>query len=178
MAGARTAFREPSPWPKTKNRVGRSDISGNQASICMTLNSVVPNLKTCTIIQRKKTPVVVIQTKPRSWSGVLPFPRPCISTGFQKLVRSLKSLSQHLVFHKEEDEEVEMEIGFPTDVQHVAHIGWDGFNGMRSKTSWDKPPPEFRTLPPFSPKQFELAMAAQAGAPPPPSHGPSGSWPQ
>ncbi|URE19855.1 hypothetical protein MUK42_12436 [Musa troglodytarum] len=63
MAGARTAFREPSPWPKTKNRVGRSDISGNQASICMTLNSVVPNLKTCTIIQRKKTPVVVIQTK-------------------------------------------------------------------------------------------------------------------
>ncbi|CAD5189457.1 unnamed protein product [Musa acuminata subsp. malaccensis] len=120
--------------------------------------------------------------KPRSSSGVLPFPRPCISTGFQKLVRSLKSLSQHLVFYKEEDEEVEMEIGFPTDVQHVAHIGWDGFNGMSSKTSWDKPPAQFLTLPPFSLKQFELAMTAQAGAPPPPppppSHGPGGSWPQ
>ncbi|KAJ8461016.1 hypothetical protein OPV22_033942 [Ensete ventricosum] len=118
--------------------------------------------------------------KPRSSSGVLPFPRPCFSTGFQKLVRSLKSLSQHLLFYKEEDEEVDMEIGFPTDVQHVAHIGWDGFNGMSSKTSWDKPPPEFLTLPPFSLKQFELAMAAQAGVPPPPppSHGPGGSWPQ
>ncbi|RWW06071.1 hypothetical protein GW17_00030626, partial [Ensete ventricosum] len=117
--------------------------------------------------------------KPRSSSGVLPFPRPCFSTGFQKLVRSLKSLSQHLLFYKEEDEEVDMEIGFPTDVQHVAHIGWDGFNGMSSKTSWDKPPPEFLTLPPFSLKQFELAMAAQAGVPPPPppSHGPGGSWP-
>ncbi|XP_009410622.2 CRIB domain-containing protein RIC4-like [Musa acuminata AAA Group] len=118
--------------------------------------------------------------KPRSSSGVLPFRRPCISTGFQKLVRSIKSLSQHLVFYKEEDEEVEMEIGFPTDVQHVAHIGWDGFNGMSSKTSWDKPPAQFLTLPPFSLKQFELAMTAQAGAPPPPppSHGPGGSWPQ
>ncbi|CAL9150816.1 unnamed protein product [Musa hybrid cultivar] len=181
MACARTGFREPSPLPKTKNRVRRPDISGNQASICMTLNSVVLYLKACTIIQRKKTPVVVIQSgKPRSSSGVLPFRRPCISTGFQKLVRSIKSLSQHLVFYKEEDEEVEMEIGFPTDVQHVAHIGWDGFNGMSSKTSWDKPPAQFLTLPPFSLKQFELAMTAQAGAPPPPppSHGPGGSWPQ
>ncbi|WOL04403.1 CRIB domain-containing protein RIC4 [Canna indica] len=49
-----------------------------------------------------------------------------LKNSFQKLI---KSLSQYFV---EEDEEVEMEIGFPTDVQHVAHIGWDGFSSMSS----------------------------------------------
>lgn len=105
---------------------------------------------------------------------MLPLPRPNISAGFQKLVKSLKSISQYLVFHDEEDEEeLEMEIGYPTDVQHVAHIGWDGFNGVSCKKSWDRAP-EFLSLPSFSLKQFELAMAAQAGAPPLNSHGP---WP-
>ncbi|KAJ8461017.1 hypothetical protein OPV22_033943 [Ensete ventricosum] len=69
VAGARTGFREASPLPKTKNCVRRPDTSGNLASISMTLNSVVLYLKTyCTIIQRKKTPVVVIQTKVHSKS--------------------------------------------------------------------------------------------------------------
>lgn len=79
------------------------------------------------------------------------------------------------MFEEDEDEaEVEMEIGFPTDVQHVAHIGLDG------KSSWDDmaPPSEFLPLPSFSMKQFELTMAAQAGsaAAPPPPHGPRVSW--
>lgn len=26
----------------------------------------------------------------------------------------------------EEDKEDDIQIGFPTDVKHVAHIGWDG----------------------------------------------------
>lgn len=26
----------------------------------------------------------------------------------------------------DEDKEPEMKIGYPTDVKHVAHIGWDG----------------------------------------------------
>lgn len=26
----------------------------------------------------------------------------------------------------DEEKEKEMQIGFPTDVKHVAHIGWDG----------------------------------------------------
>lgn len=30
--------------------------------------------------------------------------------------------------------EREMEIGYPTDVKHVAHIGWDGHSG--SAPSW------------------------------------------
>jgi P21-Rho-binding domain len=33
--------------------------------------------------------------------------------------------------------EHEMEIGFPTDVQHVAHIGWDGQN-IANNPSWVK----------------------------------------
>ncbi|KAL6197594.1 hypothetical protein ACLB2K_033202 [Fragaria x ananassa] len=43
--------------------------------------------------------------------------------------------------------EREMEIGFPTDVKHVAHIGWDGPSD--SAPSWMnefKNPPDFSTL--------------------------------
>lgn len=29
-------------------------------------------------------------------------------------------------FDAEEEKEPEMQIGLPTDVKHVAHIGWDG----------------------------------------------------
>ncbi|KAJ8761893.1 hypothetical protein K2173_005604 [Erythroxylum novogranatense] len=42
--------------------------------------------------------------------------------------------------------EREMEIGYPTDVKHVAHIGWDGASG--SEPSWMgefKSPPDFST---------------------------------
>lgn len=115
-------------------------------------------------------------------SVLLPLPRPNISEGLQKLVKSFKSISQYFVFHKEEDddddEDVAMEIGFPTDVQHVAHIGWDGFSSVGSKkSSWDKShPDQLLPFPSFSLKQFELAMAAQAGGPA--SHGPRGPWPQ
>ncbi|KAL3519513.1 hypothetical protein ACH5RR_017662 [Cinchona calisaya] len=41
--------------------------------------------------------------------------------------------------------EREMEIGYPTDVKHVAHIGWDGHSG--TAPSWMK---EFKTGPDFS----------------------------
>ncbi|CAD5186750.1 unnamed protein product [Musa acuminata subsp. malaccensis] len=109
-------------------------------------------------------------------SAVLAFPKPNISAGIQKLVKSFKSLSQHVVvLYKDEDEEVEMEIGFPTDVQHVAHIGCDGFNSsMSGNKNWDRAP-ELLPLP-SSMQQYELAVAAQAGAPPP--YGPRASWPQ
>ncbi|KAG1363449.1 Pentatricopeptide repeat-containing protein [Cocos nucifera] len=97
--------------------------------------------------------------------GLLPLPRPNVSVGFHKLIKSFKGLSQLFVIYKEDDGE--MEIGFPTDVQHVSHVGWDGFNNV-----WDKAP-EFLSLPSLSLRQFELAMAVQAGAPPP--HGPPGA---
>ncbi|KAI3746125.1 hypothetical protein L6452_08547 [Arctium lappa] len=53
--------------------------------------------------------------------------KPNVSIGLHKLTRSIKNLSQSLV-SKEEIEEVQMEleIGLPTDVKHVAHVGFDG----------------------------------------------------
>ncbi|OAY80409.1 CRIB domain-containing protein RIC4 [Ananas comosus] len=97
--------------------------------------------------------------KPRSSFGLLSFPKPSISAGFQKLMKSIKSLSQLFVVYEEEEEEEErdMEIGLPTDVQHVAHIGWDGFNTSMSNSS------SMKSWNSLSMKQFEMAMVAQTG---------------
>ncbi|KFK44490.1 hypothetical protein AALP_AA1G263900 [Arabis alpina] len=48
-----------------------------------------------------------------------------ISDSIYKIIRSLKSLS-HFFIRYEEEREVEIEIGFPTDVKHLSHIGVDG----------------------------------------------------
>ncbi|KAJ0681608.1 putative CRIB domain-containing protein RIC2/4 [Helianthus annuus] len=62
--------------------------------------------------------------------GLSKFPtpsKPNIYIGFHRITRTIKSLSQSLVFKEEVDEqEMEMEIGLPTDVKHVTHIGFDG----------------------------------------------------
>nr|XP_009385496.1 PREDICTED: CRIB domain-containing protein RIC4-like isoform X2 [Musa acuminata subsp. malaccensis] len=112
--------------------------------------------------------------KTRSSFMFRPPPRPNISAGFQKLIRSFKSLPQLFAVYdeeEEEEEEVVMEIGFPTDVQHVAHVGWDGFRGV-SAMNWVKGP-EFLPVPSLSMRQLEVAaMATQTGFPPP--HGPLG----
>ncbi|XP_015962367.1 CRIB domain-containing protein RIC4-like isoform X1 [Arachis duranensis] len=111
-------------------------------------------------------------------SGFLVLPKPNVAAGIQRLIRGIKSLSQ-LFFYKEdviEEEEPEMEIGYPTDVKHVTHIGLDGStttinnnnnnNNNNNVKNWDinNPPnaPEFLCLSPISVKQFELAMNAQA----------------
>lgn len=49
-----------------------------------------------------------------------------ISSKLQRLIKSFRALSQLFVY---KDEEEEMQIGYPTDVKHVAHIGWDGPSG-------------------------------------------------
>ncbi|CAI9117398.1 OLC1v1018790C1 [Oldenlandia corymbosa var. corymbosa] len=55
-----------------------------------------------------------------------------ISTGVNRMIKGFKSFPQLFVYKDEdeeesdEDQEGEMEIGLPTDVKHVAHIGWDG----------------------------------------------------
>ncbi|KAG0485891.1 hypothetical protein HPP92_009759 [Vanilla planifolia] len=70
-----------------------------------------------------------------------------ISAGIQKAVmKGIRSFSQ--LFTEREDEDVEIEIGFPTDVQHVAHIGLEGStaSGMFSGA-------------PVSLRQFELAVS-------------------
>ncbi|XP_020099920.1 CRIB domain-containing protein RIC4-like isoform X3 [Ananas comosus] len=95
--------------------------------------------------------------KPRSAVRILALPKPSISAGLQKLIRGFKmGLSQLFVVYEEdgdgggggdeEEEEREMVIGFPTDVQHVAHIGLDGVSSMKSSSS--RPPHEFLFLPP------------------------------
>jgi hypothetical protein len=107
-----------------------------------------------------------------------------------RLLRGFKNLS-HQIFavHDEEDEEEEeqeMVIGLPTDVKHVAHIGWDGSTSTTtSLRSWNRaarnPQPDAAAstsssssapqpsvpeaqAPALSVRQFELAMAAQASA--------------
>lgn len=63
-----------------------------------------------------------------------------VSTKWQRLKKGLRAISQIFV-----STEHEMEIGYPTDVKHVAHIGWDGpsVNGP----SWMD---ELRPAPDFS----------------------------
>jgi len=36
----------------------------------------------------------------------------------------------------ENEKEAEMQIGTPTDVKHVAHIGWDGGSVNHNPPSW------------------------------------------
>lgn len=110
-----------------------------------------------------------------------------------RLLRGFKNLSQIFAVYEDEDEEEEREmvIGLPTDVKHVAHIGWNGStNTTTSLRSWNRaappsessaastsssaapPPPQPQqqyqapppSLPALSMRQFELAMAAQAAA--------------
>lgn len=67
-----------------------------------------------------------------------------------------------------EEVEIEMEIGFPTDVKHVTHIGLDGSTMTNPVKGWDNlamsMAPEILTFPSLSLRQFELAMAAQSAA--------------
>ncbi|KAK4284411.1 hypothetical protein QN277_001249 [Acacia crassicarpa] len=63
-----------------------------------------------------------------------------MSTKIKGIYKSLKYITQIFVV-----KEREIEIGYPTDVKHVAHIGWDGPSG--SGPSWMS---EFKTAPDFS----------------------------
>ncbi|XP_019094281.1 PREDICTED: CRIB domain-containing protein RIC2-like isoform X2 [Camelina sativa] len=51
-----------------------------------------------------------------------------ISDGIYRIIRSFKSFSHYFIRYEEEtkEREAEMEIGFPTDVKHLSHIGIDG----------------------------------------------------
>ncbi|KAL8119006.1 hypothetical protein AgCh_016486 [Apium graveolens] len=92
-----------------------------------------------------------------SW-GLVSFQKPNINFGIHKLIiRSFKNFSQLFVY--KEEMEKEMEIGLPTDVKHVGHIGWDGSNSLKS---WENlKTPEIIAFSSVSLQQFELAMAAQ-----------------
>lgn len=66
--------------------------------------------------------------------------------------------------YKEEIEEVEMEIGYPTDVKHVTHIGLDGSTKINPMIKgWDNSKEQdLLSFPSISIQQFELPMASQA----------------
>ncbi|GAB4830930.1 hypothetical protein Ancab_004958 [Ancistrocladus abbreviatus] len=63
-----------------------------------------------------------------------------MATKMKGICKGIKYIS-HLFVVKER----EMEIGYPTDVKHVAHIGWDGPDG--SAPSWMS---DFKTSADFS----------------------------
>ncbi|KAE8699531.1 CRIB domain-containing protein RIC5 [Hibiscus syriacus] len=56
------------------------------------------------------------------------------------LLKGLRYISE--IF--ENEKEPEMQIGLPTDVKHVAHIGWDGPSAVKSAPSWMN---EFKSSP-------------------------------
>ncbi|OEL36006.1 hypothetical protein BAE44_0002976 [Dichanthelium oligosanthes] len=92
--------------------------------------------------------------------------------GIRKLIKSFKSLSHIFEIYKEDEEEDEddmdagIEIGFPTDVQHVAHIGLDGSTSVSSSLMGLEGARELLSLSNLSTlEQFELAMASLAAAP-------------
>jgi hypothetical protein len=92
--------------------------------------------------------------------------------GIRKLIKSFKSLSHIFEIYKDDDDEDEdgmggaIEIGFPTDVQHVAHIGLDGSTNMSSSLRGLEGARELLSLSNLTTlEQFELAMASFAAAP-------------
>lgn len=71
-------------------------------------------------------------------SRFLALPRPNLSTGVNRLVKGFKSLSQLFIYEDEMEElGMNMEIGCPTDVKHVTHIGWDSLANTDPLMGWD-----------------------------------------
>ncbi|XP_019427020.1 PREDICTED: CRIB domain-containing protein RIC4-like isoform X4 [Lupinus angustifolius] len=65
--------------------------------------------------------------------------------------------------YKEEDieKETEMEIGYPTDVKHVTHIGLDGSTATNNVMGWDNlKAPEILSVSSILFNQFELPTHA------------------
>ncbi|XVE62195.1 hypothetical protein DITRI_Ditri06bG0099200 [Diplodiscus trichospermus] len=96
----------------------------------------------------------------------LPLQKHEISTGFHRLFKSFKTFSQLFAYKEEMEEcEKEMEIGFPTDVKHVTHIGMDGCASTSPSmgSSWDNllSPHDLFTFPAVPSGKFELPMETQ-----------------
>ncbi|KAK4433036.1 CRIB domain-containing protein RIC4 [Sesamum alatum] len=85
---------------------------------------------------------------------------------FQKLFKNFKNFSQLFMYKDELEPEMGMEIGFPTDVKHVTHIGLDGCGTSILTKGWNNlAESELINLRAFSLTQLELAMAKQAETP-------------
>ncbi|RLN03765.1 CRIB domain-containing protein RIC4-like isoform X2 [Panicum miliaceum] len=94
-----------------------------------------------------------------------------------RLLRGFKNLSQIFAVYDEDDEEEEereMVIGLPTDVKHVAHIGWDGSTSTTtSLRSWNRAAPP----PPPAPSSASASASTSAAAPPQQQHQPPEQYP-
>ncbi|KAF8038283.1 hypothetical protein BT93_B0974 [Corymbia citriodora subsp. variegata] len=69
------------------------------------------------------------------------------------LLKGLRYISQIFDSEDDEKEEPEMKIGYPTDVKHVSHIGWDG-PSVKNSPSW------MNDFKPSSPRQSSPAPSA------------------
>ncbi|KAK8682408.1 hypothetical protein V6N13_054796 [Hibiscus sabdariffa] len=103
---------------------------------------------------------------------VLPFTAGCSSQASVAVGKSppRKPTTQNPTVYKEiEEVTAEMEIGYPTDVKHVTHIGLDGTTTTTTSSNnplkgWQDFSPtdhNFIAFPSISLRQFGLAMAAQ-----------------
>ncbi|KAF5768483.1 putative CRIB domain-containing protein [Helianthus annuus] len=92
--------------------------------------------------------------------------RSTISRGIQRLILGTFQRFSQILKYKDVEEiemEKELEIGYPTDVKHVTHIGYDGTMTTNPVKNWDNiDTPEIHSFPTISLKQFEHAMAAQS----------------
>ncbi|KAL5221879.1 hypothetical protein ABZP36_026592 [Zizania latifolia] len=87
-----------------------------------------------------------------------------------RLLRGFKNLSQIFAVYEDEEEEREMVIGLPTDVKHVAHIGWDGStNTTNSVRSWNRAAPLAPSSSSSSAASTSAAASTSSAARPPPA---------
>nr|XP_043612244.1 CRIB domain-containing protein RIC4-like [Erigeron canadensis] len=113
--------------------------------------------------KRSSSPMVKIK---KSWHSVAPS-RSYMSKAMDRVIRvTCKGFNNIFAYKDMEDVKVErkreMEIGFPTDVKHVTHIGYDGSTTTNPENSWDHfQPSETLSSPSVSLKQLELAFAGQ-----------------
>ncbi|XP_009611382.1 CRIB domain-containing protein RIC4 [Nicotiana tabacum] len=101
----------------------------------------------------------------KSTLGLMALPK------FQRLFKNLSQLFVDKEEMEDEEEEMGMEIGLPTDVKHVTHIGIDGDSTSSLSTrNWDhlkSPNDNFLT---HFPSNFPLSPFAIAHSPHSPNH--------
>nr|XP_004252968.1 CRIB domain-containing protein RIC4-like [Solanum lycopersicum] len=136
----------------------------SESSVGVT-NQLVETKNSSQITKRQEGEESSSNVKIKSFWGFWAITRPRFSHNVQRLKRHFKGFSQLFARKEEvEVEEAEIEIGYPTDVKHLTHIGWDGSTTINPIKGWENlNPPEIISFPSISIKQFELAMAAQAG---------------
>ncbi|KAL8162948.1 hypothetical protein V2J09_014437 [Rumex salicifolius] len=129
---------------------------------CASKSSVAVE-STCKDKEKKSSSMV----KAKDSSMLFSIRKPSLASGFHRLIRSLRSGASRIFSYRDEEEEdefeAEMEIGFPTDVKHLLHIGRDGSTVTNpNKIQENNSGPEMVSFPSISMKQLEMAMAAQA----------------